>query len=109
MPLCNGFIQEILDIFSCSGGYNRPYQAVDRTAKILAVAAFFLTLCIMWKVRRRCAALAAHRAGGASNNDKVLDLLLHAFGLYVVVLTLSSTATPVEQHRLIGTCYSSRR
>uniref|UniRef100_A0A0E0LMN1 RING-type E3 ubiquitin transferase n=1 Tax=Oryza punctata TaxID=4537 RepID=A0A0E0LMN1_ORYPU len=32
--------------------YNRPYQAVDRTAKVLAVAAFLLTLCIAWKVRQ---------------------------------------------------------
>lgn len=104
MPLCNGFIQEILDIFSCSGGYNRPYQAVDRTAKILAVAAFFLTLCIMWKVRRlRVRLLLARSPGEAAHvpsNDKVFVYCSNAhLALFVVVLTLNSSCdATVEQH-----------
>ncbi|BAS78543.1 Os02g0460000 [Oryza sativa Japonica Group] len=104
MPLCNGFIQEILNIFSCSGGYNRPYQAVDRTAKILAVAAFFLTLCIVWKVRRlRVRLLLARSPGEAAHvpsNDKVFVYCSSAhLALFVVVLTLNSSCdATVEQH-----------
>uniref|UniRef100_A0A0D3GST2 RING-type E3 ubiquitin transferase n=1 Tax=Oryza barthii TaxID=65489 RepID=A0A0D3GST2_9ORYZ len=83
--------------------YNPPYQAVDRTAKILAVAAFLLTLCIAWKVRRSRARLLARSSGEAArvpSDGKVFVYCSSAhLALFVVVLALNSSRdATVEQH-----------
>uniref|UniRef100_A0A0E0ALV7 RING-type E3 ubiquitin transferase n=1 Tax=Oryza glumipatula TaxID=40148 RepID=A0A0E0ALV7_9ORYZ len=83
--------------------YNPPYQAVDRTAKILAVAAFLLTLCIAWKVRRSRARLLARSPGVAARVPSDGKVFVYCssthLALFVVFLALNSSRdATVEQH-----------
>ncbi|KAF0908413.1 hypothetical protein E2562_025083 [Oryza meyeriana var. granulata] len=82
--------------------YNRPYQFIDRTAKILTVAAFVLTLWFaqsVWRSRARLLARSPAEAARVPCDGKVF--IYHSgahLALFVLVLALTNRAATVEQH-----------